>query len=53
MNKPIKTFAIGMDTDPIDLKYAKQAAEFLGTDHTEVIITKDDVLNSLKRLFII
>lgn len=50
MDKPIKTFAIGMDTDPIDLKYAKQAAEFLGTDHTEVIITKDDVLNSLEEV---
>ena len=50
MNKPIKTFAIGMDTDPIDLKYAKQAADFLGTDHTEVIITKDDVLNSLEEV---
>ena len=50
MNKPIKTFAIGMETDPIDLKYAKQAAEFLGTDHTEVIITKDDVLSSLEEV---
>ena len=49
-NKPIKTFAIGMDTDPIDLKYAKQAAKFLGTDHTEVIITKDDVLSSLEEV---
>ena len=50
INKPIKTFSIGMETDPIDLKYAKQAAEFLGTDHTEVIITKDDVLNSLEEV---
>ena len=50
INKPIKTFAIGMESDPIDLKYAKQAAEFLGTDHTEVIITKDDVLNSLEEV---
>lgn len=46
--KPIKTFAIGMDTDPIDLKYAKEVAEYLGTDHTEVSITKEDVLSSLK-----
>lgn len=50
INKPIKTFAIGMESDPIDLKYAKQAAEFLGTDHTEVIITKDDVLSSLEEV---
>ncbi len=47
---PIKTFAIGMETDPIDLKYAKQVAQYLGTDHTEVIITKDDVLNNLKKV---
>ena len=44
---PIKTFAIGMDTDPIDLKYAKQAADYLGTDHTEVIINKNDILKTL------
>lgn len=49
-DKPIKTFAIGMETDPIDLKYAKQVADFLGTDHTEVIMTKDDVLNSLREV---
>ena len=28
IKRPIKTFAIGMDTDPIDLKYAKQAADY-------------------------
>lgn len=44
---PIRTFAIGMDEDPIDLKYAKQTAEFLGADHTEVIITKEDVIRAL------
>lgn len=44
---PIKTFAIGMNTDAIDLKYAKQVADHIGSDHTEVIITKDDVLNAL------
>lgn len=47
---PIKTFAIGMETDPIDLKYAKEVAEFLGTDHTEVIMTKEDVLGSLREV---
>ena len=46
-DKPIKTFAIGMSEDAIDLKYAKQVAEYIGSDHTEVIITKDDVLSSL------
>lgn len=47
---PIKTFAIGMETDPIDLKYAKEVAEFLGTDHKEVIMTKEDVLGSLREV---
>lgn len=46
-DKPIKTFAIGMNTDAIDLRYAKQVADYIGSDHTEIIITKDDVLNSL------
>ena len=49
-NKPIKTFAIGMDKDAIDLKYAKETAEFIGSDHTEVIINKDIVLSSLEKV---
>ncbi|MDG2954865.1 asparagine synthase B [Bisgaard Taxon 10/6] len=49
-DKPIKTFAVGMDTDPIDLKYAKEVADFLGTEHTEVIMTKDDVLAALEKV---
>ncbi|MDG2939842.1 asparagine synthase B [Bisgaard Taxon 10/6] len=49
-DKPIKTFAVGMDTDPIDLKYAKEVADFLGAEHTEVIMTKDDVLAALEKV---
>ena len=45
--KPIRTFSIGMDIDAIDLKYARQVADYLGADHTEVIITKEDVLRAL------
>ena len=45
---PIRTFAIGMDTDAIDLKYARQVADYIGSDHTEVIITRQDVLDSLE-----
>lgn len=48
MNKPIKTFAIGMSTDAIDLKYAKEVADYIGSDHTEVIITKEDVIAALE-----
>ena len=47
-DKPIRTFAIGMNTDAIDLKYAKQVADYIGSDHTEVIITSDDVISSLE-----
>lgn len=46
----IKTFAIGMNTDAIDLKYAKEVAEYIGSDHTEVIITKDDVIEALDKV---
>ena len=49
-DKPIKTFAIGMSEDAIDLKYAKEVADYIGSDHTEVIITKDDVIASLEEV---
>ena len=47
---PIRTFAIGMSEDAIDLKYAKQAADYIGSDHTEVIMTKKQVLDSLEEV---
>ena len=47
---PIKTFAIGMSEDAIDLKYAKQVADFIGSEHTEVIITREDVLENLENV---
>ncbi len=46
--KPIRTFAIGMREDAIDLKYARQVAGFIGSEHTEVLIGKEDVLASLE-----
>ncbi|MEH8033532.1 asparagine synthase B [Gallibacterium anatis] len=50
LDKPIKTFAIGMDTDPIDLKYAREVADYLGSEHTEVIMSKDEVLDALEKV---
>ena len=47
---PIRTFAVGMDIDPIDLKYAKTAAEYIGSDHTEVIMTRKEVLDALEEV---
>lgn len=50
LKKPIRTFSIGMDTDAIDLKYAREVAEYIGSEHQEVIITKEDVLKALPRV---
>ena len=47
LKKPIRTFAIGMRADAIDLKYAREVAEYLHADHTEVIITPEDVIQAL------
>ena len=46
----IRTFAIGMDTDAIDLKYARMAADFIGAEHTEVYMTREDVLAALEEV---
>ena len=48
LKKPIRTFAIGMSEDAIDLKYAREVADYIHSDHTEVIITKDDVIENLE-----
>ena len=50
LGRPIRTFAIGMDTDAIDLKYARQTAEYLGSEHHEIIINRDMVINSLEEV---
>ena len=48
LDKPLETWAIGMDVDAIDLKYAKEVAEYIHSNHHEVIISKKDVLNALE-----
>ncbi|MCF0146780.1 MAG: asparagine synthase B [Clostridium sp.] len=45
--KPIKTFCIGMTEDAIDLKYAKEVADYIGSDHTEFYMTKEEVIETL------
>ncbi len=47
LQKPIRTFAVGMEKDAIDLKYAKEVAEYIGSNHTEFFITREDVLEAL------
>ncbi len=50
LKKPIRTFAIGMKEDAIDAKYARQVATFLGADHTEVLITREDAIQALEEV---
>ena len=45
--EPIRTFSIGMSGDAIDLRYAREVADYIGSEHTEVIIDKDKVLSAL------
>jgi len=47
-DKQLVTFAIGMDTDAIDLKYARMVATHIGSDHHEVIITAKDVKEAVE-----
>ena len=50
LGKKIRTFAIGMDKDAIDLKYAREVADYIGADHTEVFMTREQVLQSLEEV---
>ncbi len=50
MDKPIRTFAVGIDKDPIDTKYARIVADYLGADHTEVLFTRQDIFDTLSTL---
>ena len=47
---PIRTFAIGMRKDAIDLKYAREAAAYIGSEHTEIYMTPKEVLSSLEEV---
>ena len=47
---PIRTFAIGMEKDAIDLKYARQVADYIGSEHTEVLMTPEEVQKTLEPL---
>lgn len=50
LDKPIRTFAVGIDEDPIDTRYARIVAEYLGADHTEVLFTRQDIFDTLSTL---
>lgn len=48
--EPIKTFAIGMSEDAIDLKYARQVADYIGSEHREIYMTEEEVSDSLEEV---
>ena len=50
LKKPIRTFAIGMEKDAIDLKYARIVADYIGSEHTEVYMTPEEVIGSLEEV---
>lgn len=50
LDHKIKTFAIGMKEDAIDLKYAREVAKYLGTDHVEVVIDQKQVIDALNKV---
>ena len=47
LGKRVRSFAIGMDLDPIDLKYAQLAADYIGAEHTAFRMSRKDVLAAL------
>jgi asparagine synthase (glutamine-hydrolysing) len=50
MKKPLTTFSVGLDHNPIDIGYAKVVADFLKTNHHEVYFNKKDTLDVLDKL---
>jgi asparagine synthase (glutamine-hydrolysing) len=42
----LKTFSIGMKGSD-DLYYAKMVADYIGSEHTEVIVTNDEMFNAI------
>ena len=50
LGKPsLKTFSIGMPGST-DIKYARIVADFIKSDHTEVILTENDFLNAIPQV---
>lgn len=47
---PIKTFAVGIEENPIDTKYARVVADHIGSDHQEILFSKYDLFQTLHDL---
>jgi asparagine synthase (glutamine-hydrolysing) len=50
LKKPITTFSVGLNKNPIDLPYAKMVADFLKTNHHEVYFTEEDTLKVVREV---
>lgn len=50
INKPIKTFSIGVDKESVDLKYARLVSEYLKTEHNEYTFTLKEGVDSLEKV---
>lgn len=49
--RPVKTFTIGFEEQRFDeSEYAKEVAAYLGTDHTELVVTSDAALEVVSLL---
>ena len=46
ITEKVKTFSIGLAGSD-DLKYAKEVADYLNTDHHEIIVTEDEMFNAI------
>ena len=45
----LKTFSIGFENSE-DLRYAKKVADYIGSDHTEIIMTPDDFFSAIPQV---
>ena len=52
-DKPIYTFSVGIEDDPIDTKYAKIVSKKYNTIHTEYLFNKKDIKDNLEELIYI
>jgi asparagine synthase (glutamine-hydrolysing) len=48
LKKPLVTFAVGLNKNPIDLPYAKKVADFIKSTHHEVHFTEEDTINVVR-----
>ena len=50
LGRPLVTFSVGLNKNPIDLPYAKKVADFIKSDHHEVYFTEEDTLKVVREV---